>query len=144
MSPAAAAAPTVVDDTDASGAALGLAPEVIAQLRTRAIEPPPDAEAADDTATAPACAVWPCNAPAVALFEAMLTQWRVGPAGISGLDYAVLPGAAQSRGIAPRRAWRLLPELQVMEDETLLLFATQARAAASAPATDESDAEVVQ
>lgn len=40
--------------------------------------------------------VWPCMADAVALFFAMGTQWRVGPAGVTGLDYAALKPCADA------------------------------------------------
>lgn len=35
--------------------------------------------------------IWPEQEPTVAVFSAMLTQWRVGAAGPTGLDYAALP-----------------------------------------------------
>lgn len=85
----------------------------MAQLKARVIATAPEEP----------CAVWPCNTGTVALFEGMLTQWRTDGAGFCGLDYGVLPGVAQSRGIAPQRAWQLLPQLQIMEDEALQVFA---------------------
>lgn len=63
----------------------------------------------------------------------MATQWRTGAGGAVGLDYAVIPGVALSLGIDPRRAWALLNDLRVMEDEALLMFAEQL-ALDSAPA----------
>jgi hypothetical protein len=114
MMPAAAAAP--IDDSAAAGAALGVDLRAVATLQDRLAAP---AAAADEPLE-----VWPDNALAVCLFDAMLTQWR-GMGG--GLDYAVLPGVAQSRGIAPRRAWRALPDLQVMEDEALLIFSESSK-----------------
>ena len=35
--------------------------------------------------------VWPENWLAVEVFASLLTQWRVGMAGMVGLDYGVLP-----------------------------------------------------
>lgn len=67
------------------------------------------------------------------MFEAMATQWRTGAGGAVGLDYAVIPGVAQALGIPSRRAWGLLNDVRVMEDEALLLFAEQ-MALDSAPA----------
>jgi hypothetical protein len=109
------ARPAAIDDIDPSAAALNLSPEQLAEMRARAPAQPQD--------PAPVCRVWACHAPVVALFDGMRSQWRSGPGGAIGLDYAVLPGVARAVGIAPRRAWALLPELQVMEDEALSLFA---------------------
>lgn len=119
------ARPAAIDETDESASALSVPPEMLAELKARAPQPatPP-----------PACTVWPSNIPAVALFEALLTQWRVGPGGVIGLDYAVLPIAARSRGISPRRLPQLLPDLQVMEDEALDLYAELAQQAMQQPA----------
>lgn len=116
--------PAAIDETAESAAALDLPPDVVAELKNRMPLPPPPP---------PSCTVWPCNAPAVSLFEALLTQWRVGPGGVVGLDYTVLPIVARSRGITPRRASALLPELQVMEDEALTLYAELAEQAAEQP-----------
>lgn len=35
--------------------------------------------------------VWPENLPATKVFLAMKTQWRIGMAGYTGLDYGALP-----------------------------------------------------
>lgn len=72
--------------------------------------------------------VWPECEAAVRLFIAARTQWRVGPRGAIGLDYAVLPLLARSLpgGAIRRRALhQALPLLQVMEDEALEWFAEQ-------------------
>lgn len=118
------ARPAAIDETDESASALGVPPEMLAELKARAPLPPPPP---------PSCTVWPCNTPAVALFESLFTQWRVGPGGVVGLDYTVLPIVARSRGIAPRRLPQLLPDLQVMEDEALSLYAEVALQAMEQP-----------
>lgn len=43
--------------------------------------------------------LWPCNATAMRVFIAMQTQWRVGMAGATGLDYAVLPTVLEMLGV---------------------------------------------
>lgn len=116
------ARPAAIDETDESASALSVPPEMLAELKAQAPLPPPPP---------PSCTVWPCNTSAVALFESLLTQWRVGPGGVVGLDYAVLPLVARSRGIAPRRLSQLLPDLQVMEDEALGIYAELAEQAMS-------------
>lgn len=118
------ARPAAIDETDESATALSVPPEMLAELKARAPLPPPPP---------PSCTVWPCNSPSVSLFEGMLTQWRVGPSGVVGLDYSVLPIVARSRGIAPRRINALLPDLQVMEDEALGYYAELAEQATEQP-----------
>lgn len=43
--------------------------------------------------------LWPCNATAMRVFIAMQTQWRVGMAGATGLDYVVLPTVLDMLGV---------------------------------------------
>lgn len=59
------------------------------------------------------CEVWPDTWPAIDLFIAMGTQWRIGPRGHpAGLDYNSLPITAAGIG----RKWRpLFADLQVIE-----------------------------
>lgn len=78
----------------------------------------------------PVCDVWPENWPALTLFLAMETQWRVAPSGgYLGLDYAALPAVLDLLGIAPDRRRALFGDLRVMESEVL----TAATELASAP-----------
>ena len=59
--------------------------------------------------------VWPENWPAICLFESLSTQWRMGPAGCYGLDYAVLPAVFRLSGVrAPDRA-AMFDDLRVLE-----------------------------
>lgn len=66
--------------------------------------------------------VWPENLPAVNAFIALLTQWRVGMAGATGLDYGVLPSVFRLTGI-PRSEW---PDtfdcIRTMEGEALKIM----------------------
>lgn len=43
--------------------------------------------------------IYPDNLKTVAVFEAMLTQWRVGPGGAVGLDYNVLPWVMERKRV---------------------------------------------
>jgi Phage related hypothetical protein (DUF1799) len=70
--------------------------------------------------------VWGENWPALILFTALITQWRMGPSGPIGLDYAVVPQVAREVCGLRRRALReVWWPLQVMEGESLQWFAEQ-------------------
>jgi hypothetical protein len=72
----------------------------------------------DDTAVE----VWPENLPAVNAFIALSTQWRMGPAGPVGLDYAALPPVMRLIGL-PRATWPDVFEgVRVMESEALKIM----------------------
>lgn len=64
--------------------------------------------------------VWPDAWPAFRLFEALSTQWRTGPGGASGLDYAAVPPTASMLEIKRRDLPHLFPDLRTMEVEALL------------------------
>lgn len=66
----------------------------------------------------------------MALFCGLLTQWRMGPNGPIGLDYAVLPLVARSTRIQPRRMRQAFGALQTLEAEALTIWSEQSRAAA--------------
>jgi hypothetical protein len=68
---------------------------------------------------------WPENAAAVRLFDAMLTQWRMGPRVPVGLDYTALPVVQRRAGLRCRPGD--FRALQVMEAEALRWFAEKAR-----------------
>ena len=55
------------------------------------------------------------------LFLAMSTQWRIGMAGPTGLDYAALPMAARMAGVRLQR--ELLADLRLMEGGALAAMA---------------------
>lgn len=63
--------------------------------------------------------IWPCNVNAVNAFVAMGTQWRIGPAGAYGLDYAVLPHVLRLT-LIPRPAWaEVFESIRVLEGAAL-------------------------
>lgn len=67
--------------------------------------------------------VWPDAWPAFCLFEALGTQWRLGPGGPSGLDYTAIPAAASMLGINRRDLTDIFHCLRVMEGEALSVMA---------------------
>jgi hypothetical protein len=68
--------------------------------------------------------LWPCLAPAFALYRAMQTQWRMGFSGPTGLDYNALPVVEQRLGISPDDAAELFGDVQAMEAAALLHLST--------------------
>ena len=82
------------------------------------------ADYASDEDAAPV-GVWPDNLPAVNLFIATLTQWRVGPTGCpTGLDYGVLPEVLRMLGRPPADA-HLFNDIRTLEGEALTVMAEQ-------------------
>lgn len=69
--------------------------------------------------------VWPETDTPARLFAGLLTQWRMGPAGPVGLDYAALPVVERRLRIGRRAAREAFAGLQVMEAEALRWFAEQ-------------------
>ncbi|MFK0033032.1 DUF1799 domain-containing protein [Pseudomonas monteilii] len=70
--------------------------------------------------------VWPDAWPAFCLFEALGTQWRLGPGGPSGLDYTAIPGAAKILGLKRRQLSEAFHDVRVMENEALAVMAEAA------------------
>lgn len=70
------------------------------------------------------CEVWPEHWGPLMVFVDVCTQWRTGPGGPVGLDYAALP-ASYRPGVGGRRGRLALQYLQVMEAEALRWFAEQ-------------------
>lgn len=63
--------------------------------------------------------IWPENLQAYELFSALRTQWRVGMAGATGLDYNAVPTVLRLQGV-PRADWpQLFEDLRVMESAAL-------------------------
>ena len=75
-----------------------------------------------EEACGPPVEVWPDNAPAVNLFIAMGTQWRVGMGGATGLDYNSLPGVMRLIGIGPGDRKEAFEDLRVLEGVALELM----------------------
>jgi hypothetical protein len=72
--------------------------------------------------------VWPENWPAFQVMTAMRTQWRVGFAGPTGLDYGVLPSVMALVGVAEEDRPDTFQAVQVMEAEALRIFRDQQKA----------------
>lgn len=97
------------DQTDEAAAAFGI--NIPAECR-------PEAPSDDG-------AIWEENYWAVALFEAMLTQWRTGPNGVVGLDYNVRAVQAEQIGLPEAERRQAYDGLRDMEYEALAFFAEQ-------------------
>ena len=72
--------------------------------------------------------IWPENVNAFLVFDAMRTQWRVGMAGATGLDYAALPATLDLLDIEfdeDMTRKQLFSQLRLMEYEALSLMAQQ-------------------
>lgn len=63
---------------------------------------------------------------AFCLFEALGTQWRLGPGGPSGLDYTAIPGTAKILGLKRRQLSEAFHDVRVMENEALAVMAEAA------------------
>lgn len=66
--------------------------------------------------------VWPDAWPAFCLFEALGTQWRLGPGGPSGLDYTAIPGTAKIIGLRRRQLSEAFQDVRIMENEALAVM----------------------
>ena len=67
--------------------------------------------------------VWECNADAFYVFESMATQWRVGMAGATGLDYAAMPVVMDMVGVERKRRPEVFSSVRIMETEALATMA---------------------
>lgn len=63
--------------------------------------------------------IWPDNFEAYALFCALSTQWRIGMAGPTGLDYNVLYSKLDRMGLEPERYDELEGDVGVIERAAL-------------------------
>jgi hypothetical protein len=63
--------------------------------------------------------VFPDNWQPYQIFVDLLTQWRVGPSGITGLDYQALPVVLKIRGIKKREHGEIFDCIQIMERAAL-------------------------
>lgn len=69
--------------------------------------------------------VWECNADAFYVFESMTTQWRIGMAGATGLDYAAVPVVMDMVGVKKKRQPKVFADLRLMEIEALSTWAEE-------------------
>lgn len=63
--------------------------------------------------------VFPENWKTVEVFASVMTQWRIGMSGPTGLDYAVLPGVMGMLGIGRGDRKDVFDGVRVMESEAL-------------------------
>ena len=63
--------------------------------------------------------IYPDNWPIATVFSDMMTQWRVGVAGATGLDYSALPIVLSIRRIKAADREEVFSGLQVMEQAAL-------------------------
>jgi len=67
--------------------------------------------------------IWQENYQAFQIFTKLRTQWRVGMAGPTGMDYTLLPMLFESFGVKAKKRVALLDDLQIMETEALRVMA---------------------
>lgn len=65
-------------------------------------------------------ALWREHEHAARVFDASLTQLRIGPAGPIGLDYVAVDRVMRWKRVPPRRRRQVFEHLQVMEQELLV------------------------
>lgn len=53
------------------------------------------------------------------VFEAMGTQWRVGPSGATGLDYGALPAVMDLLAVPQDQRRQVFADVRVMESEAI-------------------------
>lgn len=72
-----------------------------------------------EEALGPPVEIWPDNLAAINVFIAMSTQWRIGMAGPTGLDYAALPAVMDVVDIDQEARRAVFNDLRSMEEEAL-------------------------
>lgn len=63
--------------------------------------------------------VYPDNMETVKVFTDLLTQWRVGPGGLVGLDYGAIPVVFRIRKVKPVDREHVFDGLRIMERAAL-------------------------
>ena len=63
--------------------------------------------------------IWPDQVPVVNLFSSVLTQWRMGPTGPVGLDYAGVEATMRMKMVPSKERGAMLDDLRVMERAAL-------------------------
>lgn len=61
------------------------------------------------------CEIWPENNEAFQLFYQVQSQWRIGPAGRTSLDYNVAFSLMNLMGIKKKRQLRLIEDIKTLE-----------------------------
>jgi hypothetical protein len=78
------------------------------------------ADLVEESETYQACdGIYPDNLPTVSVFLDMLTQWRVGAGGATGLDYTALPVVMRIREVRRENRQEIFDGIQVMERAAL-------------------------
>lgn len=72
-----------------------------------------------EEAQGPGTEVWPDNLQAVNVFISMATQWRIGPAGATGLDYNALPFVMRACDVKAADRADVLDDVRTLEDAAL-------------------------
>jgi len=67
----------------------------------------------------PPTSVWPCCVTAVNVFCSLVTQWRVGPAGPTGLDYTAMVPVLDLLSVPAQERGALFEDVQTMERAAL-------------------------
>ena len=63
--------------------------------------------------------IWPDQEQTVAVFSAMMTQWRFGPAGATGLDYTALPAVMDMLDVRGPLRQEVFCGIRIMERAAL-------------------------
>lgn len=63
--------------------------------------------------------LWPDTEVSFMVFEAMGSQWRVGPGGATGLDYGALPAVMDLLAVAQDQRRQVFADVRVMESEAI-------------------------
>jgi len=66
--------------------------------------------------------IWPENLAAFEAFSSMLTQWRTGMAGPTGLDYAALPAVLDLLEAPQASRRQVFEDIRAMEAAALAVF----------------------
>ncbi|MEN6538691.1 MAG: DUF1799 domain-containing protein [Mizugakiibacter sp.] len=71
--------------------------------------------------------IWPENWPAFALFSSLQTQWKVGMAGPTGLDYATLFLLLDRHQLVGDEWWQMFGDIRLCEATALKTMQEAAR-----------------
>lgn len=63
--------------------------------------------------------VWPIHFDVLQVFSSLITQWRVGAHGRTGIDYSVLPVVMDLHEINPTERKQMFADLKIMETAAL-------------------------
>ena len=78
-----------------------------------------------EEAAGPPVEIWPDNVDAVNVFIDMSTQWRVGVAGATGLDYGVIEKVMQLGGIRKKHRREVFEAVRIMESAAIRFRQTE-------------------